>query len=65
MVGSINKRLTIDIMKAHSFRFIRRLTGRFLSGFCHNCERNSEWIERDLYYRCSACGRDPMMNKPE
>lgn len=44
---------------------MRLLTGRFMGGFCHHCERDSEWVERDHYYRCSACGHDPMLHMPE
>lgn len=54
-----------DSVMRYTSQIIRLLTGRFVAGFCHHCEREAEWVERDHYYRCSACGHDPLLHKPE
>lgn len=46
-------------------RILRFFSGFSDRGFCSRCERDTEWIERDHYYRCSGCGNDPVMNETE
>jgi DNA-directed RNA polymerase subunit RPC12/RpoP len=51
------------IARQTSARILRFFSGFSERGYCPRCERETGWMERDHYYRCTGCGQDPMMHR--
>jgi predicted amidophosphoribosyltransferase len=52
----------IDAPLRTTARILSLINGSSEHGFCASCERDTQWLERDHYYRCTGCGQDPLLH---
>lgn len=43
----------------HSFQQLAFAMNPPSRGYCHHCERTTDWTHQQFYFRCRHCGQDP------
>jgi hypothetical protein len=43
----------------------RPLRAASAHGFCHRCERETDWADHTYAYACTTCGADPVLDAPD
>lgn len=47
----------LDLLRFHLLMLLRL---SYPTGFCHSCQRPTEWQDDGPAYRCRHCGADPL-----